>query len=113
MSNMQTGSATGDETTRLDVDAIEARAQRQAPDVPLPVCDHEKRGHAPCCYDCHIAQLAAIEPTFEACGRGDALALVAEVRRLRGIIAGRTVPPRRPESGWCPNHLLHRRSPVS
>ena len=64
----------------LDIDAIEARAKRCASDVPLPECECEARGHAPCCYDCYLAYQAAVGPTFEACGRGDVLALVALAR---------------------------------
>jgi len=82
-----------DTKTALDLDTIEARAKRCAADVPLPECECEKRGHAPCCYDCYLAYRAAVGPTFEELGRGDALALVAAVRgrdvdlaRLRALV---------------------------
>ena len=71
----------------LDLDAIESRAKRCASDVPLPECECEKRGHAPCCYDCYLAYQAAVGPTFEACGRGDVLALVALARAQAAEIA--------------------------
>ena len=73
----------------LDLDAIESRAKRCASDVPLPECECEKRGHAPCCYDCYLAYRAAVGPTFEECGRGDVLALVALARAAEMLTAQR------------------------
>lgn len=66
-------------------------------DAALPSCDHPERGHAPVCHDCKRAalqeEIANRKPTFATHGRQDVCALVAEVRRLRAILEGRTTAP--------------------
>lgn len=69
--------------TPEELDAIEARTRHRRIDVPMPRCTHdEERGHAPWCHDCDRERQERIGSTFETHGRGDVVALVAEVRRL-------------------------------
>lgn len=72
-------------TAPLDLEAIEAAARAPMSfDRPKINCTHdEERGHAPWCFACDVADRASRPTPFEQRGRGDVLALVAEVRRLR------------------------------
>lgn len=96
-----------------ELNEIERRANAVVPfdfHATLPSCDHPERGHAPACHDCERAalqeEIANRKPTFATHGRQDAHALVAEVRRLRAILEGRTTPPTLREIAAHPGEWL-------